>query len=175
MAIISCSFVLIFLMSVVSFPHFIDASVSDACTAAAAKSSNINHDFCVTSLQVDPKSASANYVSLAQIATKLASENATSTKAKIKDLLAQPGNGNIKPELSTCQDLYSEMIDSLSDAAKAISSFHYDDAMTYLSAALDAPADCEDTFAEKRNASVLSVEDANAKQLTAIALAFLNI
>jgi pectinesterase inhibitor-like protein len=178
MAVVSLSFMLMFLVSIVSIPHFIDASsVTDACTKAAASSPTINRDFCVASLQADPKSGSANVVGLAQIATDLTSKNATSTKAKIQNLLSNPGNGNsnIKPELSTCHDLYSEMIGHLSDAASAISSFHYDDAKTYLSAALDAPSDCEDAFSEKGTSSVLSKENANATQLSAIALALLNI
>lgn len=176
---VSRSFVLVFLTSLVYVPHFINASsVTDACTKAAARSPTINRDFCVASLQANPKSGSANFVGLAQIATELTSKNATNTKAKIQNLLTNPGNGNdnnIKPELSTCLDLYSEMIDHLSDAASAISSLRYDDAQTYLSAALDAPGDCEDAFSEKGASSVLSKEDANAKQLSAIALALLNI
>lgn len=178
MAIVSCPFVLVFILSIVSVPHFINASfVSQACTKAAASSPTINRDFCIASLQADPKSGSVNFVGLAQIATDLTSKNATSTKAKINNLLANPGNGsdNIKPELSTCLDLYSGMIDHLSDAARAISSFRYDDAKTYLSAALDAPSDCEDAFSEKGTGSVLSKEDSNATQLSAIALALLNI
>jgi pectinesterase inhibitor-like protein len=178
MTVVSLSFVLIFLMSIVYIPHFIDAySVTDACTKAATSSPNINQDFCVASLQADQKSGSANIVGLAQIATGLTSKNATSTKAKVQNLVANPGNGknNIKRELSTCLDLYSEMIDHLSDAASAISSFRYDDAKTYLSAALDAPGDCEDVFSEKGTSSVLSKENANARQLSAIAVALLNI
>jgi pectinesterase inhibitor-like protein len=166
-----------FLCQIVYIPHFIDASsVTDACTKAATSSPNINRDFCVASLQADQKSGSANIVGFAQIATGLTSKNATSTKAKVQNLVANPGNGknNIKRELSTCLDLYSE-IDHLSDAASAISSFRYDDAKTYLSAALDAPGDCEDVFSKKGTSSVLSKENANARQLSAIAVALLNI
>lgn len=175
MPILSSSIVILFLAFLVSFPHISNASLPDACKAAAASSPNVNYNLCLTSLQADPKSTLANPTELAKIATNLASENAKTTKAKIKNLLADTANVAMNPELSTCRSLYSSMIDNLSVAAKAIDSSQKGTARTYLSAALDKPGNCEGAFSDKQSTSVLSKENTNAKQLAAIALALLNM
>ncbi|KAF3332945.1 putative invertase inhibitor [Carex littledalei] len=81
----------------------------------------------------------------------------------------------MNPELSTCRSLYSSMIDNLSVVANALDSSQQGTARTYLSAALDKPDNCEGAFSEKQTTLVLSKENTNAKQLTAIALALLNM
>lgn len=169
----SIPFLLLTLLA--SFPHFNNASVSDACKAAAASSPNIDLTFCMTSLQSDPTSSSADSLSLAKIAIKLAAKNAKSTKTKIKKLLADAAYGDITPEIHTCRSLYSRMTYNLAVAADALSKPNYDDAKTYLSASLDAPCDCSDAFTKRQAPPVLSNEDETAKQLTAIALALLNM
>lgn len=175
MTILNPSTVIFFLLLFVSFSHFNNASVPDACKAAASSSPNVNHNFCLTSLQAVPNSASADSTELAKIATKLALESANNSKAKIKKLLADAAHDAINPQLSTCRSLYSGMIDNLSVAADAIGSSDRGTARTYLSAALDKPDNCEEAFSEKQTTSVLSGENANAKQLAAIALALMNM
>ncbi|KAJ3672620.1 hypothetical protein LUZ60_007341 [Juncus effusus] len=166
---------LILFISLIILPNSISASLEDSCKAVAKHSPNINADFCITSLQVDPSSQSANSIGLALIAVNLASKNATSTKSEIENYLKDPSKSNVKAVLDTCEELYSDMIGTLSKADKAIRSFSYGDAKTYLSAALDAPATCEDSFEEQGVASVLAKEDGNAEQLCALALALISI
>jgi pectinesterase inhibitor-like protein len=166
--------VFLLLTLLVSFPHFNNASVPDACKAAAASSSNIDLNFCVTSLQSDPTSSSADSLGLAKIATKLAAKNAKNTKTKIKKLLLDAAYGDMMPEINTCRSLFSRMIYNLAVAADALSHSNYDDAKTYLSASLDAPCDCDDAFSKRKAPPVLANDDETVKQLTAIALALLN-
>jgi pectinesterase inhibitor-like protein len=158
----------------VSFPHFNNASVLDACKAAAESSSNINLNFCVKSLQSDPTSISADSLGLAKIATELAAKNAKNIKTNIKKLLTNAEYGDMTIEINTCRSLFSHMIYNLAVAADALSHSNYDDAKTYLSASLDAPCDCDDAFKKQEAPPVLADDDETVKQLTAIALALLN-
>ncbi|XP_078148631.1 putative invertase inhibitor [Carex rostrata] len=175
MTILSPSIVLFFLALLVSFPHFNNATASDACKAATRISPTINLNFCITSLQSDSTSSSTNSLGLAKIAVGLASKHAKTTKAKINKMLLDAAYGNIMPEIHTCRSLYSRMMDYLSIAADALNSENYDDAKTYLSTAFDAPCDCGDAFSKKQAPPVLANEDETAKQLTDIALALVNM
>ncbi|KAF3332943.1 putative invertase inhibitor [Carex littledalei] len=175
MTILSPSIVVFFLALLVSFPHFNNATASDACKAATRISPTIDLNFCITSLQSDSTSSSTNALGLAKIVVGLASKHAKTTKAKINKMLLDAAYGNIMPEIHTCRSLYSRMIDYLSTAADGLSSSNYADAKTYLSAALDAPCDCNEAFSKKQAPPVLSNENETVKQLTEISLALVNM
>ncbi|XP_072967999.1 putative invertase inhibitor [Typha angustifolia] len=154
---------------------FVGASnVEDVCRAAASSSPNINFDFCVTSLQADPGSGSADKKGLAVIAAELASKNATSTKSRVQELLNKAVEPKLKNSLDTCLDLYSDMIPNLSDSISAIRTGRYSDAKTYLSSAFDAPGDCENAFSEEGIQSPITKENSDSQQLSVIALSITN-
>lgn len=152
-----------------------DAAVEDTCKAVAGGDPNIKYDFCVAALKSDPSSSSADNKELAIIATRLSVTNATSTKAKIDGLLKGSPEAKTTECLKTCLELYTDLIPTLNESVDSIRSGQYGDAKTQLSAALDKPATCEDTFSESKVPSPLAQEDANSKQLSTIALAITNM
>ena len=71
-----------------------------------------------------------------------------------------------------CAEVYSDAVDQLAQAAEDLARGEgADDAVTQLSAALDAPGTCEDAFGEADDTSPLAAEDAEFKKLATIALA----
>ena len=74
-----------------------------------------------------------------------------------------------------CAEVYSDAVDQLAQAAEDLAHGEggagADDAVTQLSAALDAPGKCEDAFGEADDTSPLAAEDAEFKKLATIALA----
>ncbi|KAJ3687010.1 hypothetical protein LUZ61_016174 [Rhynchospora tenuis] len=168
----------VFLLTLLAFlPHFNYAatSVSEACKAAAASSPNVDYNFCMQSLQADPSSASTGKLGLAKIATKLAAQSAKDTKTKVKKLLVDAAYAQYETEIHTCKSLYSRLVDYLTVAAKGIDLSRLADAHTYLSAALDAPGECDEAFSKKQAPAMLANENATAKQLVAIALALVKM
>ncbi|KAF3341265.1 invertase inhibitor [Carex littledalei] len=167
--------VILLLVLFVSLPHFNNASVlSDACSKAAANDIKINRDFCLTSLQVDPKSASANLTDLFHISINLSITNTTRAISHIRYLLSNSAYAHLKDDLSFCQDQYTEAIGCLYGAIKQVRLSSNDDHTNVnwiITEAMTAMDDCED---ESSNKSILSKERGNAFQLCAMALNFLN-
>jgi pectinesterase inhibitor-like protein len=156
----------------VALPQFNNASfLSDACVKAATFDENFNRDFCVTSLQANPRIASANINGLARMSVNLAIKNVTNTISRISYLLSKPAYAHLKSDLSFCQEQYSEAKQALFDAVRKIISNNNYDATWALTGAMTAMDTCEDESSDK---SVLSKDHAIPFQLCAMALTFLN-
>lgn len=176
MIVSSPSVVILLLVSFVSLPHFNNASfLSYACSKAAAYDDNINRDFCVTSLQADPKSASTNNsTGLVHISINLAIRSVTRTISHINYLRLKPAYAHLKDDLCSCQDQYSEAINGLFDSDKQINSSRRDESnkvVWSITGAMTAMDDCQNEITDK---SVLSKDHADAFQLCAMALTFHN-
>lgn len=163
--------ILIIITTSISSFNISHASIESTCMTATKTSPNVNYDFCLTALESNPKSHSADTKGLAIISTELTSINATSTKAKIEVMLHHAKDQAIKSILKTCADVYSEMMDNLKFSMDALEGGRYADAVTYLSAALTEPGTCEDSFSEKGVNSLVAQEDKDALDLSAMALA----
>ncbi|KAF3341262.1 putative invertase inhibitor [Carex littledalei] len=170
----SSSVVILILALFVSLPHFNKASfLFYACSRAAAYDLNINRDFCLTSLQADPKSVSANLTGLLHISINLAIKNTTRTISHIRYLLSNSAYAHLKDDLSFCQDQYSEAIGCLYGAIKQVRLSSNDDHTNVnwiITEAMTSVDACED----ESNKSILSKENGNTFELCAIALTFLN-
>ncbi|KAG0499660.1 hypothetical protein HPP92_004351 [Vanilla planifolia] len=90
-----------------------DASgvVEQTCRQAAAK--GIDFDFCVTTLQTNPKSSSAGTPDLAIAATKLAEKEFKHALNAIKQLQHGKVTDADKEALSVCSDVYGDGVDEL--------------------------------------------------------------
>ncbi|KAM0935209.1 putative pectinesterase inhibitor domain-containing protein [Dioscorea sansibarensis] len=169
------SLIILIITTMSSISHA--SSIESTCKAVAKSSPNVDYDFCLSSLEADPQSHSADTKGLAIISTKLSSANATSTKAKISALLLHAKDQDTKSILKTCADVYSGLMDDLKSSMDALESSRYADAVSYLSAALTEPGTCEDSFSEKGVMSLVAKEDKDVEGLSAMALAiasFLN-
>ncbi|XP_074576121.1 putative invertase inhibitor [Curcuma longa] len=97
------------------------ATVESTCKSISdSDHPGVQYDFCVKTLQSDPSSATADVRGLAVIATKLSSKKATEISGKIKELLKSSQDKAEKESLSTCDELYSNLIDNLDSSLSAI-------------------------------------------------------
>lgn len=144
--------------------------VEETCKSIATQRPNIGYDFCVTSLNSDPSSATADSTGLAIIAANLSVANATKILSKIGSLMETESDPSRKDCLSACSEVYSEAVDHLNSAVASLGSKNYKDAMTFLSAALDASDDCEEGFDDEGELSPMKADDRYYGRLAGIAL-----
>ncbi|RRT45277.1 hypothetical protein B296_00018235 [Ensete ventricosum] len=142
--------ILISLAILLQSSQLADASVQDECKIVTAADPNVDYNFCVTSLQADPTSGSADAKELAIIAANLTVANATSTLSKI-------------------EKLYKDVVTAASGAIKAISSGSLGDAKKHLTEASDKPQDCDNLLFEAGKNSLLTKEDNDCTNLASIA------
>ncbi|XP_010906022.1 putative invertase inhibitor [Elaeis guineensis] len=162
---------LCFLLTLNQSLSLVNASVMETCKTIAASNPNINYNFCIATLSADPRSALADTQGLAIIATKLIKANATSTELTISNLLKKTTDNATSQCLSDCSSMYSGLVDTLNDAISAITSKHYLDANSDLSAAIDVSITCETGFAELKVKSPLTKENDDSRKLSTLALA----
>lgn len=152
--------------------------IKDSCNKAAKGDPKISFKMCVASLEQSPKSKSAASVEdLVPISIEIATSNATSIISIVSKLLKNKKLGKFTRScLDTCSELYSDAGSDLQSGGKAVESKDYGTANVQLSAALDAPDNCEDGFKEKKGlVSPLTKENNFFFQLTAVSLAFINM
>ncbi|KAJ1280466.1 hypothetical protein BS78_04G234500 [Paspalum vaginatum] len=151
------------------------STMQDTCRSIAAGYPSIGYDYCIRMFQTDKASAEATDArGLAAIAARIAEAKANTTAARVADLIAMEGDARRRDRLAVCAEVYSDAVDQLGQAAEELAQGAEggaDDAVTQLSAALDAPGTCEDAFGEADDTSPLAAEDAEFKKLATIALA----
>jgi pectinesterase inhibitor-like protein len=148
--------------------------LEDACRSFAAGHPSIGYDYCIRAFQSDKASAAAaNARALAAIAARIAGAKANATVARVAALCATERDARRRDRLGVCAEVYSDAVDQLAQAAEDLArGAAADDAViTQLSAAVDAPATCEDAFGEADDTSLLAAEDAEFQKLASIALA----
>ncbi|XWS38684.1 hypothetical protein CRYUN_Cryun19dG0152900 [Craigia yunnanensis] len=149
--------------------------IQDSCDKVAKSMSNINYDFCVASLEENPKSKTATRVeNLLPISVDIAISNATKINSIISKLLENKNLENYtRMCLEDCSELYSDAGSSLQSASHSVESKAYKAAIFTLSAVLTDSDTCEEGFKEKEGlVSPLLKENNDFYQLTAISLAF---
>ena len=150
--------------------------IQDSCDKAAKADPNINFDFCVASLEQNPKSKTATSTEeLVPISIEIATSNATSIRSIISKLLENKDLEKFTRScLEDCSKLYTEAGSDLQSGGQAFESKDYGTAHADISAALGAPESCEHGFKEKNGlVTPLTKENNNFFQLTAIPLAFI--
>ncbi|XP_021287107.1 putative invertase inhibitor [Herrania umbratica] len=170
-----CTFIAFFFLLLVSARSDV---IQDSCDKAAKGDRNINFDFCVASLEGNPKSkTAASTESLVPISIEMAISNATSISSIISKLLENKNLDKFTRScLEDCAELYSDAQPSLETGGQAVESKDYGTAKTVISAALDAPVTCEDGFKEREGlVSPLTKENDEFFQLTVVPLAFINM
>lgn len=118
-------------------------------TMAMEKACNLTLDpnFCLVSLQADPRSRSADLPGLAAVAIDLAVANATATIAKLSNLRASAaGSSSAKPstrnKLEACLILYRNAVPPLRLAAEFLAEEHVEVARAMMEAPVFAPGSC---------------------------------
>ncbi|KAK1326756.1 hypothetical protein QJS10_CPA01g02864 [Acorus calamus] len=149
--------------------------IRDTCKTGARADPNIKYDFCVRSLESDPRSHNAHDLhGLCEASIDLTIRNATRARARAQELMKKARESVARACLSDCMDLYADAVSKLRDSEKAIRSKRYGDANVWISSAMDAPTTCEDGFREESLRSPLSRENSDVFGLSAITLAITN-
>ncbi|CAL9112349.1 unnamed protein product, partial [Musa textilis] len=144
----------------------------ETCRRIADDDPNVNYTFCTQALRSVSKSKRADLRGLAIISLKLAKANATHAKSRVKALLKEKQLSTYRKScLQTCRELYSDAASSFRNSVKQIKSGRYADAKVYMSSAVDAPGECEDSFQEGDITSPLTKVNYDLFQLAVIALA----
>nr|AKU19487.1 invertase inhibitor [Saccharum spontaneum] len=137
--------------------------LQDTCRSFAAGHPSIGYDYCIRMFQADK--------------ARIAEAKANATAARIASMSALERDARRRDRLSVCAEVYSDAVDQLDQAEEELAhgaeggGGGIDDAVTQLSAALDAPETCEDAFGEADDTSPLAAEDAEFKNLATVALA----
>jgi len=166
----------LFLLLVVPATCKSSTTLEDACRSFAAGHPSVGYDYCIRTFQADSASAAAaDARGLAAVAARIAETKANATAARVAALSATETDARRRDRLAVCAEVYSDAVDQLAQAAEDLAHGEggagADDAVTQLSAALDAPGTCEDAFGEADDTSPLAAEDAEFKKLATIALA----
>ena len=166
----------LFLLLVVPATCKSSTTLEDACRSFAAGHPSVGYDYCIRTFQADRASAAAaDARGLAAVAARIAETKANATAARVAALSATETDARRRDRLAVCAEVYSDAVDQLAQAAEDLAHGEggagADDAVTQLSAALDAPGKCEDAFGEVDDTSPLAAEDAEFKKLATIALA----
>ncbi|XP_010481390.1 PREDICTED: putative invertase inhibitor [Camelina sativa] len=152
--------------------------IQDSCKKAAAINLQLKYDFCVNSLTQDPESKTATTLEgLVFASTKNAAAKIMDVKRFVEQILKAKKYGpGMEAALSTCVELYDEANGSLNTAFSSVQSHDYNTANVYISAALDAPDNCEDGFKEgKLEKSPVTNKNNILLQTILIPLAFTNM
>ena len=167
--------VILLLASFVSLPRFIDAFVLSSACSRANSLQNVSPDFCLTSLQVDPKSTSANLTGLLQNSINLTIKNTTDVMSQVRYLLSDSTYAHLKEGLSCCQISYSSAINSLSEAldqiSKKPSKQYKDNTRSSLGDAQDSMVYCMN-YCDIDPPSILAKKHENAYELIQLAFFF---
>jgi len=110
---------------------------------------------------------------LAAIAVKIVRAAAKGTAKHIAALRASEKDRKRLECLRSCSELYSDAVDEIGTAATGIASGTAggrEDAITALSAVVDAPTTCEEGFQELQAPSPLAAEDAEFGREASVAL-----
>lgn len=160
----------LFVSALVLFLQNSSASLDEGCKRLHAVNRNESYEFCVTSLQVDPDSRTANLSQLTLIASKLTKKNYTHTFGVIQQLLGNQSLSHSQREaLGACNETYSSEIEHADIAIVDLETGDPEDAVGLLQAAARAPGNCESAFSDRHEASLIPGEDALASLISALA------
>ncbi|KAF9622190.1 hypothetical protein IFM89_030048 [Coptis chinensis] len=135
----------------------------------------VNKQLCVKTLQADPASTNADGAGLAAIAVNLALANATVIFSDVKKLLPAAKVAFEKQCLTDCAENYETAVGQLKDSLGALKTKKYDDATTWIQAAMTDSESCEEGFTERPGLkNPLAEKSTLFQQLCGNALAIVN-
>lgn len=106
-----------------------------------------NQQLCFQTLKSFPGADKADLKGLGRISITISLADAQSTHSLLVSLSQQAGpDKKLKDRFDTCVENYQDTIDSLNSAVKALGSGDIPTFRTVVSAALDGPGTCDDSF-----------------------------
>ncbi|KAF3456382.1 hypothetical protein FNV43_RR01032 [Rhamnella rubrinervis] len=134
-----------------------------------------HYDLCVSSLESNPESSSADLNGLAQIMVNIVLSNTSSTLDYIQGLLKEAPEPQLQRALADCAELYIPVVKfSLPQAIEALISGHFGFANYGISDAAKEAAACEKAFSGSIK-SPLTDRNSIVRDLADIATAIINL
>lgn len=153
------------------FQAFIPSSAAaDYDLCHRLRSYNVTYGRCVSSLQSDPRSPTANYHELAVISVNLTIASATAVQSKFEAAAKKYADPTTKGLLANCRSLYARNITSLRSAADEVELRNYAGAADVLFTFASMPGACDDQFRAKKGvASLLRKENLGLTNIALVA------
>ncbi|MCL7052124.1 hypothetical protein MKW94_003693 [Papaver nudicaule] len=124
-----------------------DGLITAACKKAVAESPKVNYDFCVSSLEADPKSNTYDIFALSVESYKHLLEKENSIKSYINKLLKDGKQSpEVKLALDGCSQDYSDTTEPTEDALASFRARDYNASFTLLQVILGCLEHCTDRF-----------------------------
>ncbi|KAF6170138.1 hypothetical protein GIB67_038671 [Kingdonia uniflora] len=150
--------------------------IKETCKTSAKADSNIAYKFCVTSLQVVPKSHTTNLQGLGLITTMLIKNNLTHTHSRIRNLLKKPKfSKDMRSCLKVCLECYDEAIYTIKEVNSAIMGKRYNDANNGATTVMTLATTCEDVFSEVEMKSLFTKNNDDVFQLVEMDFQIINM
>ncbi|KAK9190682.1 hypothetical protein WN943_019291 [Citrus x changshan-huyou] len=147
------TFFLLFLVSLSS------NLIQDSCENAAKNDPNLSYEFCVASLEANPRSQNATLQELVIISLGLTISNAKNISSHIEQLLSLKSfDKHTKIGLQDCLELYSDAHSTLLEAMENVKLKDYEGANVEISSAMDASTTCEDGLKEKKVSHATNIQ-----------------
>ncbi|PIA40167.1 hypothetical protein AQUCO_02500102v1 [Aquilegia coerulea] len=146
-----------------------DDTLENNCKKLA--SANISYDFCVTNLQVNPRSKSANLQELGLISMDLIVANATYIKSHIVKLQKEQGKGkslSFRNSLQNCWNSYSMALYTANQVIKGMSTGPRYSYLQAIEVIHRSPNNCEAGFMKWKLKSPLTKENKHFEHLVRI-------
>ncbi|KAF5739886.1 pectinesterase inhibitor-like [Tripterygium wilfordii] len=131
---------------------------------------------CKAILESDPESEGSDFQDLGKIALQFASKNATAIFELVLDLSNSTTNEFERQCLADCSEGFQDVIEQVRDSIEALQSKRYNDANTWITAAMTDAQSCEEGFHEEPgHDSPLTEMNELFSQICSIALTITNL
>ncbi|CAM0883971.1 unnamed protein product [Alopecurus aequalis] len=136
-----------------------------ACKTVCGGSRYVTVEYCIEALESAGGGGSLDYQVFAGLVVRLLADKASSTVAKIGDLLQHEGHADVARCLQSCRSLYGGIVDGGPACTADVNAKKFGEATAILQKAAAAAKECEDGFGKIKASSPLSAEDDDAFKL----------
>ncbi|KAH7659191.1 Plant invertase/pectin methylesterase inhibitor protein [Dioscorea alata] len=150
-------------------------SIRETCKAAKKVVSNIDYNFCVSTLNQSSTTAASDTRVFANISVTAAASHVHNVSTIIQDLLRRSPDPDISPNLKYCNDSYYHVTSSLDKALEAINEKNDDVAKSSLSEGLNGVISCETEFEMAGKPSPLMELDVISVELVTLTYGILEV
>ncbi|XP_050215478.1 putative invertase inhibitor [Mercurialis annua] len=150
--------------------HATQDLISTAC------SHTLYYEICISSLNSDPRTKTADLQELANVALNLTISYGQETLAHITDLKSTArGNDTVSSCLGDCMEVFSDAVEELNEAIDALRIKSLENVKTFVSAAMTDSDTCDEGFKEIGFVSPVSDKTLYFSKLCSIFLAIVNL
>ena len=162
---------LVFLLLLTVFPTqiFCQSLIDKACGYTLYKS------LCLSTLGSDSQAKSAkDMLTIAKVALKHTGNKARAVNKEVKSLQGSATDEGLKQALTDCAENYGDAVDQIQSSTTALASNRYSDVNTWVTAAMDDAASCDQSFKDQSVKNPIASLSTTFTQLSSNVLAITN-